>query len=108
MNDMVLSGTQDQLRTEAASRQMGHYEGQTFPYTTRNSFLGPSMVILKMSTGKMTGKWSWKMKTLFSLIAHGVFMSSPEHSMSGWDCLGARRGDSDGLARSRDQDIPRR
>lgn len=65
------------------------------------------MVILTMSTSKTTGKWSWNEdEDIVQSITHMVFMSSPEHGMSGWHWLGARRGGSAGLARSRDQDIP--
>lgn len=60
-----------------------------------------------MSTGKTTGKWSWKDdEGVVQSITHVVFMSSPGHGMSGWDWLGTRRNDCEGLAKSREQDIP--
>lgn len=64
---------------------MGHCGGQIFTYTSKKSFLGPSVVMFAMSTGKMTGKRSWKEDEDVQSIAQVVFMSSPEHGMSGWD-----------------------
>lgn len=50
----------DKHRTEyewhsgLVNRQMGHYAGQTFLCAGRKSFLGPSLVILTPSRGKVT------------------------------------------------------
>lgn len=64
---------------------MGHYGGQMLTYTSKKSFLGPFVVMFTMSTGKMTGKRSWKEDEDVQSVTQVVFMSSPKHSMSGWD-----------------------
>lgn len=58
-----------------------------------------------MRTGKTAGKQSGEEdEGVTQSIAHRVFMPSLEHGVSGWDRVGARRGDSDRLARSKDRD----
>lgn len=53
MKDMALRQTQD-WHSGLVNRQMGHYAGQTFLCAARKIFLGPSLVILTPSRGKVT------------------------------------------------------
>lgn len=82
---------------------MGRGDGQTFLCPTRKNFPGLSVVTFARSKGTKGDGAGRKMKELLRCHTRGVDVTS-----KAWHWLGTWRGDSEGLARSRDQDGPSR